>query len=72
MILKKLSFDLLLDKVESKYELVVAAAKRARALTELGITDENLQSEKPVTITLMEISEGQLLLERPQQQKMIK
>lgn len=66
------SYDQLLDKVESKYELAVAAAKRARALTEAGITDENLQSEKPVTIALYEIAEGQLELERPQQQKMIK
>ncbi|CEO89403.1 DNA-directed RNA polymerase subunit omega [Syntrophaceticus schinkii] len=32
--MKQPSFDLLLDKVESKYELVVAAAKRARVLTE--------------------------------------
>ncbi|HBG21948.1 MAG: DNA-directed RNA polymerase subunit omega [Syntrophaceticus sp.] len=68
----QLSFDQLLDRVESKYELAVAAAKRARALTESGITDENLQSEKPVTIALHEIAEGQLELERPQQQKMIK
>jgi DNA-directed RNA polymerase subunit omega len=72
MILIQLSFDQLLDRVESKYELAVAAAKRARALTESGITDENLQSEKPVTIALHEIAEGQLELERPQQQKMIK
>lgn len=70
--MKQLSFDLLLNKVESKYELVVAAAKRARVLTESGITDENLQSEKPVTIALMEIAEGQLLLERPQRHKKIK
>lgn len=72
--MKQPSFDLLLKKVESKYELVVAAAKRARALTENwnAIDDDNLRSQKPVTIALMEIAQDQLLIERPQQQKKLK
>ncbi|MGB4503440.1 MAG: DNA-directed RNA polymerase subunit omega [Syntrophaceticus sp.] len=72
--MKQPSFDLLLKKVESKYELVVAAAKRARALTENwnSIDDDNLRSQKPVTIALMEIAQDQLLIERPQQQKKLK
>lgn len=67
--MKQPSFDLLLEKVESKYELVVAAAKRARALTENCSADDNLQSQKPVTVALVEIAQEKLLIDRPQQQK---
>jgi len=66
------SFDRLLEKVESKYELVVAAAKRARVLTENSNADKDLQSQKPVTVALEEIAREKLLIERPQQQKKLK
>jgi len=66
------SFDVLLQKVESKYELVVAAAKRARHLTEsCGVVDDQ-SSQKPVTVALTEIAQGKLIIERPQQQSKIK
>jgi DNA-directed RNA polymerase omega subunit len=61
-----------LEKVESKYELVVAAAKRARYLTEHCSADSELQSEKPVTAALVEIARDELFLERPQRQKKLK
>lgn len=69
---KQPSFDLLLEKVESKYELVVAAAKRARALTECCNEDDGLQSQKPVIIALVELAEEKLLIERPQQHNKLK
>jgi DNA-directed RNA polymerase subunit omega len=70
--LKQPSFDLLLDKVESKYELVVAAAKRARVLTENSNGDDSLESQKPVTVALVEIAQDKLFIERPKQQKTLK
>lgn len=57
------SLDVLMKSVESKYELVVAAAKRARMLTEINRSGES--SLKPVSIALEEISQGKLWIERP-------
>ncbi len=70
--MKEPSFDVLLDKVESKYELVVAAAKRARHLTESCTVGDNLYTQKPVTVALVEIAEDKLQIERPNQQSRIK
>ncbi len=70
--MKEPSFDYLLQKVESKYELVVAAAKRARHLTETCTVRDNLSSQKPVTVALAEIAMEELIIERPQQQSKIK
>jgi DNA-directed RNA polymerase subunit omega len=60
------SLDVLMQKIPSKYELVVAAAKRGRMLTE----EERFQNEdkrtKPVSIALIEIAEGKLSIEEPQ------
>lgn len=61
--MKQPSLDLLIKKVESKYELAVAAAKRARAITEAGLDSENPQALKPVTIALQEIAKDQLVIE---------
>lgn len=60
----KPSLDELLTKVDSKYTLVVASAKRARALM---IGDEPMvesKSLKPVTIALEELVSGKLFYER--------
>ncbi|MFY9139998.1 MAG: DNA-directed RNA polymerase subunit omega [Thermacetogeniaceae bacterium] len=70
--MKDPSFDYLMEKVESKYELVVAAAKRARHLTETCTVGDNSSSQKPVTVALTEIAAGKLIIERPQQQSKIK
>lgn len=59
------SLDVLINKVESKYELVVAAAKRARRLTELEQVAGEGHAPKPVSIALEEVAEGKLLIERP-------
>ncbi|MDI6871546.1 MAG: DNA-directed RNA polymerase subunit omega [Bacillota bacterium] len=58
------SLDLLMRKVDSKYALVVMAAKRAR---QLMAGDEKLvsgSSEKPVTAALEEIARDYVRSER--------
>lgn len=49
------SLDSLLEKVDSKYTLVVASAKRARQLMDGQPALTNSRSKKPVTIALEEI-----------------
>lgn len=52
------SLDVLLQKVDSKYTLVVAAAKRARIIMEQPLdTDEE---PKPVSQALREMASGKL------------
>lgn len=63
--LQQPSLDVLIKKVESKYELVVAAAKRARRLTEVDQAEGEGNSLKPVSIALEEIAQGKLHIERP-------
>jgi DNA-directed RNA polymerase subunit omega len=59
------SLDVLIQKVSSKYELVVAAAKRGRMLTEREQPQADEKTLKPVSIALNEIADGQLLIDRP-------
>lgn len=55
----------LLEKVDSKYTLVVAVAKRARQLVDgEGRLTKSTSSNKPVTIAVHEISEGKIIYER--------
>jgi DNA-directed RNA polymerase subunit omega len=58
----KPTIDELLEQIDSKYSLVVIAAKRARSFT--GQTDtDNVKGEKPVTRSLKEIAAGKLTYE---------
>jgi len=60
------SIDELMKKVDSKYALVVAAAKRARMLTEGArplVETGHEESLKPVSIALEEIARGKVLFE---------
>ncbi len=59
------SLDILMKRVESKYELVVAAAKRARRLTEMSQAKGEELPLKAVSIALEEIADGKLYIERP-------
>jgi len=60
----KPSLDVLLDKVESKYALVVMAAKRAREITEeLGNADHP-EGVKSVTLALEEVAAGKIKYEK--------
>ena len=54
--MKQPPLDLLLDKVDSKYTLVVVVAKRARSIMEEGRHEDLVKGVKPVSISLDEIS----------------
>jgi len=57
------SVDKLLKRVDSKYTLVIAAAKRAR---ELAQNPKGVVS-KPVTVALQEIDQGIITYQRSHQ-----
>lgn len=61
----KPSLDQLIAKVDSKYSLVVAAAKRGRELMNGRPKVVDSKSNKPVTVALEELVAGRLHLERP-------
>ncbi|HCJ56299.1 DNA-directed RNA polymerase subunit omega [Lutispora sp.] len=54
------TINTLLQKVDSKYTLVVAVAKRARQLVDGQPSLVDINSIKPVTIAIQEIAEGKL------------
>jgi DNA-directed RNA polymerase subunit omega len=68
--------DELLDKVDSKYQLVIVASKRARQINDYyqeraegtvntaGPLVESTIDEKPLTIAMREINEGLVELSR--------
>ncbi|MCZ8520205.1 MULTISPECIES: DNA-directed RNA polymerase subunit omega [Paenibacillus] len=59
------SIDKLLDKVDSKYSLVVAASKRARSLRDGAKTEvRNKRSHKQVGLALEEIYEDHVSYEK--------
>lgn len=58
------SIDLLLEKVDSKYTLVVLAAKRARQITEGSGKLVECKTNKPVSIALQEIGKDKVGFER--------
>ncbi|MGI6224909.1 MAG: DNA-directed RNA polymerase subunit omega [Peptococcales bacterium] len=60
----KPSIDVLVKKVDSKYSLVVAAAKRARNIVEGSQVLVETDSSKPVTRALYEIAAGKITYER--------
>jgi DNA-directed RNA polymerase subunit omega len=53
----------LLEQVDSKYALVMAAAKRARQIKEGGLPLVDIDSTNPVTIALEEIATGKIRIE---------
>lgn len=67
------SIDKLLDKVDSKYSLVVAAAKRARMLRE-GAQQEiaSPKSHKMVGVALEELYGDQIRYEKVQSKEVLK
>lgn len=62
--MKQPSLDLLREKVDSRYTLVVAAAKRARQLLEGEEPLLEVDSKKPVTVALNELAADKLQYER--------
>jgi DNA-directed RNA polymerase subunit omega len=58
------SLDILVKKVDSKYTLVVLAAKRAREIMNGDPPLVESKSNKPVTIAMEEIAQGKIVYER--------
>ena len=58
------SLDKLVTKVDSKYTLVVLAAKRAREITSGDSSVADSKSNKPVTLALEEVSQDRITYER--------
>lgn len=58
------SIDTLVTKVDSKYTLVVLAAKRAREIMDGSTSLVDSKSNKQVTIALEEISQDKITFER--------
>ncbi|MDD4600239.1 DNA-directed RNA polymerase subunit omega [bioreactor metagenome] len=58
------SLDLLVKKVDSKYTLVVLAAKRAREILDGSTPMVESKSNKQVTIALEEIASEKISYER--------
>jgi DNA-directed RNA polymerase subunit omega len=58
------SLDVLLEKVDSKYTLVVMASKRAREIMNGKTTMVSSSSNKPVTVALEEISNNKIIYKR--------
>ncbi|NLZ39369.1 MAG: DNA-directed RNA polymerase subunit omega [Firmicutes bacterium] len=63
------SIDDLMEKVDSKYTLVIAAAKRARMLNEGAPKLIETNSSKDVTVALEEIAAGKISYERVMKQE---
>lgn len=57
--MKQPSLDILMSQVDSKYTLVVAAAKRARVLMSIPGSEE-LKDMKPVSKALEEIAQKRI------------
>ncbi|MFZ5591742.1 MAG: DNA-directed RNA polymerase subunit omega [Bacillota bacterium] len=69
--MNQVSLDNLMDKVDSRYTLVVIAAKRARMLTERKDNEKDKEEgpakKKPVTVALEEIMAGKIAYRRTRQ-----
>lgn len=63
------TIDKMMEKVDSKYSLVVAAAKRARELTDGAEPLAKVNSNKPVSIALCEIGEDKIIYENSKANK---
>ena len=55
--------ETLLDRIDSKYALVILAAKRARQLKEGSLPLVDVDSTNPVTVALEEIAAGKVRYE---------
>ena len=60
----KPAINLLLDKVDCRYTLVVAVSKRARQITEGASKLTKCTSDKPVTIAICELLEDKITYTR--------
>ncbi|MGB9866760.1 MAG: DNA-directed RNA polymerase subunit omega [Bacillota bacterium] len=63
----KPSISELMKHADSRYTLVIEAARRAREITANKDTLASLKGKKPVTIALEEIAAGKLRYVRPKE-----
>ncbi|HLN63362.1 MAG TPA: DNA-directed RNA polymerase subunit omega [Symbiobacteriaceae bacterium] len=61
----KPSLDQLVEKVDSKYTLVILASRRGRDIQDGKHKQVDSRSNKPVTVALEEIVANKLVYERP-------
>lgn len=61
----------LMERVDSKYTLVVAVSKRARQLVDGQPKLTKVDSNKPVTIAINEINENKIVFERCKPEKQL-
>ncbi|MGL4774412.1 MAG: DNA-directed RNA polymerase subunit omega [Clostridium sp.] len=54
----------LLEKVEDKYSLVIVTSKRARQIINGSEALVDIDSEKPLTIAINEVNDGEVVYER--------
>ena len=57
----------LTEKVGSRYQLVNLVAKRARALSEQALHDEEPLEKKPVSIAIDEVYTGKLTVKKEEE-----
>jgi DNA-directed RNA polymerase subunit omega len=60
--------EALLDKIDNKYALVVAVAKRARVLKEGQLPMVDVASSNPVTVSLEEIAAAKIRIDKSKDQ----
>ncbi|WP_092483205.1 DNA-directed RNA polymerase subunit omega [Desulfoscipio geothermicus] len=69
--MNKPSLDELMDRVDSRYTLVVVSAKRARRLTEVALHQDSEEKPgtvgKPVSAALYEVVQGKIKYRRTKQ-----
>ena len=56
----------LLEKVDNRFQLVVATAKRARQIIDGSPELASVESKKPLTAAINEVNEGLVTYERPE------
>ncbi|MDR5695906.1 MAG: DNA-directed RNA polymerase subunit omega [Armatimonadota bacterium] len=59
--------EVLLERIPSKYALVIATTKRAHQINEGSLPLVDVDSTNPVTIALHEIAAGRIRVERPRE-----
>ena len=59
------SINKLLDKVDSRYTLVMLVSKRARQIVDGDTPKVNIKTTKPVTLALHEVYEDKVKYKKP-------
>jgi DNA-directed RNA polymerase subunit omega len=63
--IKPISDDLLSEKQQNRYALVIGVSKRARMITEDASKNKEVLDDKPVEIAVQELLNHKYTLQRP-------